>query len=109
MPNGGARERQLAPTYGQQSYAAKDRQYRRMIILFRRKSYRVHRLVCEAFHGPCPEDATLVMHENEDSLDNRPENLRWATQKDNLNCPGFIAYCKTRTGDNNPRRKGMSR
>lgn len=34
------------------------------------------------------------MHINEDPLDNRPENLRWGTQKENLNAPGFIEYAK---------------
>jgi len=45
------------------------------------------------------------MHLNENSADNRPENLAWGTQKENLNAPGFIAYCKTRTGDKHPRAK----
>jgi len=31
------------------------------------------------------------MHDNEDSSDNRPINLKWGTQKANLNYPGFIA------------------
>jgi len=46
------------------------------------------------------------MHINEDPSDNRPENLKWATQKENLNSPGFLSYCKQRTGDNSPRTKG---
>jgi len=43
----------------------------------------VHRLVCEAFHGPCPSDKKLVAHANGDPLDNRPSNLRWATYAEN--------------------------
>jgi hypothetical protein len=43
----------------------------------------VHRLVCEAFHGPCPDDKTLVAHGNGDHSDNRPDNLRWATFVEN--------------------------
>ena len=46
------------------------------------------------------------MHLNEDSSDNRPENLMWGTQKENLNAPGFIAYCKGRTGENSSYTKG---
>lgn len=70
---------------------------------------KIHRLVCEAFHGPPPFPNAVVIHFNENALDNRPENLRWGTQKENLNMPGFIAYCKSRTGENNPYVKGKKR
>jgi hypothetical protein len=63
---------------------------------------KIHRLVCEAFHGPQPSKLSVVIHINECSTDNRPENLRWGTQKENLNMPKFIAYCKSRTGLNSP-------
>lgn len=43
----------------------------------------VSRLVCEAFHGPCPPDKDLVAHWDGDHLNNRPENLRWATYFEN--------------------------
>lgn len=48
------------------------------------------------------------MHLNENAADNRPGNLAWGTQKENLNAPGFIAYCKRRTGNDNPHRKGIA-
>jgi hypothetical protein len=48
------------------------------------------------------------MHLDENSKNNRPENLAWGTQKENLNAPGFIEYCKGRTGKNNPYIKGKS-
>lgn len=51
---------------------------------------KVHRLVCEAFHGLPPDAKSVVIHINEDSHDNRPGNLRWGTQKENLNAPGFL-------------------
>lgn len=48
------------------------------------------------------------MHLNENAADNRPGNLAWGTQKENLNAPGFIAHCKSRTGNDNPYRKGIA-
>ena len=63
---------------------------------------KVHRAVCEAFHGPPPFPRAVVIHLNEDSHDNRPENLRWGTQKENLNAPGFLEYCRARKGLNSP-------
>lgn len=42
----------------------------------------VHRLVLEAFVGPCPE-GMQACHNNGNKLDNRPENLRWDTGSNN--------------------------
>ena len=39
----------------------------------------VHRLVAEAFLGPCPEDYE-VNHRNLDKSDNRPANLQYVTR-----------------------------
>lgn len=55
---------------------------------------KMHQLVCEAFHGPKPFPKAVVIHIDENGLNNRPENLKWGTQKENLNAPGFIAWCK---------------
>lgn len=43
----------------------------------------VHRLVCEAFHGPCPPDKQHCAHRDGDPTNNRTENLRWATVREN--------------------------
>jgi hypothetical protein len=79
----------------------------RFIWCVRGKNHKVARLVCEAFHGAPPSRA-VCMHLNEDARDNRPENLRWGTQRENLNAPGFLAYCRGRTGENSPTVKGRA-
>ena len=43
----------------------------------------VHRLVLEAYVGPCPEGMECC-HNNGDPLDNRLENLRWDTRSANI-------------------------
>lgn len=74
-----------------------------MIFVFRRKSYKVHQLVCEAFNGPKPFPTAVVCHEDENFRNNASDNLKWGTQKDNLNYPGFTAYARAEC-----RRKMMS-
>lgn len=44
---------------------------------------RIHRLVLEAFVGPCPP-GTEVLHANDDPTDNRLENLRWDLRSENI-------------------------
>lgn len=44
--------------------------------------FKVHRLVAEAFLGPCPEGLE-VCHNNGIKTDNRPSNLRYDTHKAN--------------------------
>ena len=46
------------------------------------KERRVHRLVLEAFVGPCPEGYE-TRHRNGDKTDNRLLNLMWGTRSDN--------------------------
>lgn len=43
----------------------------------------VHRLVCEAFHGPAPSTAHQVAHADGNPMNNQAANLRWCTGKEN--------------------------
>jgi hypothetical protein len=102
MPNGGPKHYGGRARKGQWDGA-------RYIFVWKGKTYKVARLVCEAFNGPIPFDRAVCMHLDENARNNVPSNLRWGTQKENLNAPGFIAYCKSRTGENSPWTKGRRR
>lgn len=90
MPHGGPRTYGGEPTPG----VLADGRYR---FHYKGKNYKVHRLICEAFAGPAPFPGAVCMHLNEDPTDNRPENLQWGTQKENLAAPGFRAYLRRRS------------
>lgn len=114
LPNGGYRLYTPAPRVGQVSRAHKAAAHVYLHIMVKRpgpgprqQPRKVHQLVCEAFHGPKPFDAAVVIHIDENALNNRPENLRWGTQKENLNMPKFKEYLRDRTGENSPVIKGM--
>ena len=105
MPNGGVRKYATTWVSGTKRKASKAARHEHLGIQYRGKNYKMHRLVCEAFRGPSPEGKPIVIHLNENALDNRPENLKWGTQKENLTMPEFLAYCRSRVGENSPRRK----
>lgn len=62
----------------------------------------VHRMVCEAFHGPCP-DGMECRHVNGDPADNRAENLAWGTRLENQRDRLRHATCNS--GERNGRAK----
>lgn len=51
-----------------------------------RKSYKVHRLVAQAFI-PNPQNKPYIDHINTIRTDNRVENLRWVDREENANNP----------------------
>lgn len=103
MPSGGKR-----PYGGEPYFGVWSKQNGRFIIVHKNKTYKVHQLVCEAFNGPRPKidgrDA-VCMHLDENAANNRPGNLMWGTQKENLNAPGYLDYRKSVRGDLNPSTK----
>lgn len=106
LPNGGYRTYLPGPITGVVMRANRNAAHEYLGYWTRRHgNMKVHRLVCEAFHGLRPFDGAVVIHLDENALNNRPENLKWGTQKENLNAPGFIEYCKGRVGENHAFKK----
>ena len=107
MPHGGEYIRKTKPTFGYKTKASKTAKHVYMGLSNRRfGNLKIHRLVCEAFHGKPPFEKAVVIHLDEDATNNCASNLRWGTQKENLNMPNFVEYCKGRTGENSPVIKG---
>lgn len=112
MPHGGVRSYRTKPTYGTRTKSSRTAKHSYMNVSNRfYGNLKVHQLVCEAFHGPRPFLTAVVIHIDENGTNNEKSNLKWGTQKENLNAPGFIKYCKSRTGENSPvhkRRVGVA-
>jgi len=109
QPSGGFRMAGGKPTYG-----AWDRYAYKYIWFTKRynKTFKVARLVCEAFYG-VPEEGAVTMHLDENVRNNRPENLAWGTQKQNCNMPRLKQYhrkvCRIKMkGESPPPRLGLS-
>ncbi len=44
----------------------------------------IARLICEAFHGPAPNSDQHAAHKDGNSSNNVPDNLYWATPRENI-------------------------
>jgi len=77
------KKRRLGKTLAQ---IPSNRGYLRVMLVLNRKSKNVsvHKLICTAFHGPQPFEDSVVMHINDNKLDNRADNLKWGTQLENV-------------------------
>jgi hypothetical protein len=102
MPNGAKRQYKTKPTFGYEDTTATRRHGvgGRLHIVHRGKTHKIHVLVCEAFHGPKPFSGAIVIHEDENPQNNRADNLRWGTRRENQNYPKAIEAFKARTGEN---------
>ena len=87
MPNGSKRQYGGEPHFGVWNKADG-----RFITVYKGKTHKVARLVCEAFHGAPPFDGAVCMHLDENAANNRADNLAWGTQKENLNAPIHKEY-----------------
>jgi hypothetical protein len=94
---------------GQPQFGSWSRKNARFYLTYLGRTYTVARLICEAFHGPPPFDDAMALHLDENAANNRAANLKWGTCKENMNFPDFLEYCRSRTGDDNPRRKAVLR
>lgn len=108
IANGGYRIYAPEPNKGTVTRAAKEASHTYLGIYSRRYgNVKVHRAICEAFHGPAPSRSHVVMHLDEDAHNNRPSNLRWGTQKENLNAPGFRVWAASVANDKFAGKSGM--
>jgi predicted XRE-type DNA-binding protein len=64
---------------------------------------KVHRLILEAFIGPCPAGMECC-HNNGDPSDNRLENLRYSSHSENIK-DAFKHGTKNHSGEKNPHSK----
>lgn len=97
MPHGGTRQYGGEPHFG-----VWNKQDARFIIVHKGRTYKVAQLVCEAFNGPKPFPDAVCMHKDENAANNRPGNLEWGTQKENLNAPRFQEYRHLKRGESHP-------
>jgi len=57
--------------------------YKSVSIIGQKNMIRVHRIVCETFHGTPKGDRTIVEHKDERKNNNAATNLKWVTSAEN--------------------------
>lgn len=93
MPYGGTRKYYPKPSFGYKAKSCKKASYVYMNLRSKfHGNLKIHQLVCEAFHGPRPFPNAVVIHKDEDGTNNQKDNLKWGTQKENLNMPKIKEY-----------------
>lgn len=97
LPNGGVRQYGGEPHFGVWSKTDE-----RFITVYKKKTFKVARLICEAFYGSPPDGKPICMHLNENPANNRASNLMWGSQKENLNAPIFKEYQRKKAQSANP-------
>ena len=86
-------------------YSKRTENYTHVSVKINRVPKTVARLVAEAFI-PNPENKPCVDHKNADPTDNRVENLRWVTHKENSNNPLTRKHLsKSKLGKENKNRR----
>lgn len=68
------------------------------------KSYLVHRIICEAFHGAPPNADSQVNHKDGNKANNASSNLEWVTPLENTR-HGIEVLGKHQVGVKSPRCK----
>jgi len=100
MPHGG-----LRPYGGKPHFGVWNKQDGRFITVYKGRTYKIARLICEAFHGAPPKGEPVCMHLDENAANNRPDNLQWGSQKQNLNAPEYLKAKRKIRGDAHPATK----
>lgn len=96
MPKGGAREYTPKPTCGYKRKSQKNATHTYMGVYYKHfGNIKVHQAICEAFYGPKPSKESVVIHLDEDATNNKPDNLKWGSQKENLNMAKIKEYHRT--------------
>lgn len=103
VPNGGLRHYGGIPHFG-----VWNKENQRFITVLKGRTYKIHRLVCLAFHGFPPNGKPNCLHIDENPANNRASNLKWGSQKENLNAPGFLEYREYCVGDFSPTAKSIA-